>query len=136
MIVDTTRLWTVPLAVVTAALLCAGPGAQGRSQGRGGRSGSGVEASVVVVFRDGDRATFRSYFAAHGIKGEALPPGIARNVARGKPLPPGIAKRAVPADLLALGPKVDEDVSFAIVGEVVVALKGGVVIDVLAGAFG
>ena len=29
----------------------------------------------------------------------ALPPGIAKNLARGKPLPPGIAKRAVPAHM-------------------------------------
>jgi hypothetical protein len=58
-----------------------------------------------------------------------------KNVARGKPLPPGIAKRAVPAELVAVGPKVEKDVSFAIVGEVVAALKGGVVIDVLAGVF-
>ncbi len=89
---------------------------------------------MVVVFRDSDHATFHDYFAAHRITAEPLPPGIAKNVARGKPLPPGIAKRAVPADLLALGPKV-EGVSFAIVGEVVVAMKGGVVVDVLAGVF-
>ncbi len=79
--------------------------------------------------------TFHNYFAAHGITAQALPPGIAKNVARGKPLPPGIAKRALPADLLAVGPKVSKDVSFAITGEVVVAMKGGVVIDVLAGVF-
>lgn len=29
----------------------------------------------------------------------ALPPGVAKNLARGKPLPPGIAKRAVPAHM-------------------------------------
>ena len=85
-------------------------------------------------FAESDHATFHDYFAAHRITAEPLPPGIAKNVARGKPLPPGIAKRAVPADLLALGPKV-EGVSFAIVGEVVVATKGGVVVDVLAGVF-
>ena len=66
---------------------------------------------------------------------KSLPPGIAKNVARGKRLPPGIAKRALPGDLLRLGPRVDRDVSFAIVGAVVVALKGGVVIDVLADVF-
>jgi hypothetical protein len=71
----------------------------------------------------------------HKIVAQPLPPGIAKNVARGKPLPPGIAKRAVPAELVVVGPKVEKDVSFAIVGEVVVALKGGVVIDVLAGVF-
>ena len=66
---------------------------------------------------------------------EPLPPGIAKNVARGKPLPPGIAKKVLPPDLLVLAPKVDKDVSFAIVGEAVVALRGGVVIDLMAGVF-
>ena len=32
-------------------------------------------------------------------KQNALPPGIAKNLARGKPLPPGIAKKALPGDL-------------------------------------
>ena len=103
---------------------------------RAGR-GSGASkssTSVVVVFREGDHATFHDYFATHQIVAEPLPPGIAKNVAHGKPPPPGIAKRAVPPDLLALGPKM-EGVSFAIVGEVVVAMKGGVVVDVLAGVF-
>jgi hypothetical protein len=31
---------------------------------------------------------------------KALPPGIAKNLARGKPLPPGIAKKALPAPML------------------------------------
>ena len=120
-------------------LLCSDANAQGQSQGRGRGSGkpesSKSETSVVVVFRDSDRVTFHDYFVAHQITAQPLPPGIAKNVARGKPLPPGIAKRAVPAELVAIGPKVEKDVSFAIVGEVVVAMKGGVVIDVLAGVF-
>jgi hypothetical protein len=127
---------TVFAAILAAALLCGDIAAQGRSQGRG-RGGGAPEttASVVIVFRDSDRATFRTYFQTHKITARALPPGIARNVARGKPLPPGIAKRVLPAGLLVLAPRVDKDVSFSIVGEVVVALKGGVVIDVLTGVF-
>lgn len=31
---------------------------------------------------------------------KALPPGIAKNLARGKPLPPGIAKKALPASMI------------------------------------
>jgi len=126
-------------AVITAGLLSADVTAQGRSQGRGrGQSGSGgsdTSVSVVVVFRDNDRVTFRDYFVTHRIVAQPLPPGIAKNVARGKPLPPGIAKRAVPAGLLAIGPRLDKDVSLAIVGDVVVATRGGVVIDVLVGVF-
>ena len=72
---------------------------------------------------------------SHKITAEALPPGIAKNVARGKPLPPGIAKKALPADLLRIAPKVPADTSFSIVGEAVVALRGGVVIDILADVF-
>ena len=90
---------------------------------------------MAVIFRDSDQATFRDYFRTHQIMAQPLPPGIAKNVARGKPLPPGIAKRALPGGLLAIGPKVDRDVSFAIVGDVVVATRSGVVIDVLAGVF-
>lgn len=123
-------------AAVLALLTSSSMGAQGKSQGKG-RGGPAPETvrSASVVFRDTDRATFHDYFATHKVAPQALPPGIAKNVARGKPLPPGIAKRAVPADLLALGPKVDKDVSFSIVGDVVVAIKAGAVIDILSGVF-
>ena len=125
------------VVVMLAAGLSSGlVGAQGRSGGRGqGGQSETTGASVTAVFRAGDQATFRDYFRTHRIAAEPLPPGIAKNVARGKALPPGIAKRVVPADLLALGPKVGKDVSFAIVGEIVVAIRSGVVIDVLAGVF-
>ena len=124
-------------AAVLAALTSGPAGAQGKSQGKGrGPSASETAAvSASIIFRETDRATFHDYFATHKIAPQALPPGIAKNVARGKPLPPGIAKRTVPTDLLALGPKVDKDVSFSIVGEVVVAIKAGAVIDILAGVF-
>lgn len=123
-------------AAVLAVLTNSPAGAQGKSQGKGrGASAAELLVSANVIFRDTDRATFHDYFATHKVAPQALPPGIAKNVARGKPLPPGIAKRALPADLLALGPKVDKDVSFSIVGDVVVAIKGGAVIDILAGVF-
>jgi len=107
--------------------------AQGRGQAKG-KAPSESQTSVTVVFRDSDRATFHDYFLTHKIVAQPLPPGIAKNVARGKPLPPGIAKRALPTELLRVAPKVP-DVSFAIVGEVVVAIRSGVVIDVLPGVF-
>lgn len=112
--------------------------AQGQSQGRGRGNDKTQPAAAVsasVVFRDSDHATFRDYFATHKITAEPLPPGIAKNLARGKPLPPGIAKRAVPAELVAVGPKLDKDTTLAIVGDVVVATRSGVVIDILAGVF-
>lgn len=126
---------------VAVLMVAALPGiavAQGQSAGRGQGQGQGqadTKVSVAVIFRDSDQATFRDYFRTHQITAQPLPPGIAKNVARGKPLPPGIAKRALPGGLLAIGPKVDRDVSFSIVGEVVVAVRSGVVIDVLAGVF-
>jgi hypothetical protein len=128
------------VSAVVLAIFLAGVGisAQGQSQGRGrGAGGSAPETSVsvAVVFRDSDRVTYHDYFATHKITAEPLPPGIAKNVARGKPLPPGIAKRALPQELVVLGPKVDKDISFSIVGDIVVALKGGVVIDLMAGVF-
>lgn len=124
--------------VSLAAILSTPADAQGRSRDTkptSTTSGTSVSASVTVVFRDADRVTFRDYFRRHAIVATPLPPGIAKNVARGKPLPPGIAKRAVPPDLVLLGPKVGRDVSFAIVGDVVVATRAGVVIDVLVGVF-
>ena len=131
-----TKRGLVFVTVLTISLLCGDVSAQGQSKGKEhGGGGSDSSVSVVVVFRDSDRPTFRDYFVTHKITAQPLPPGIAKKVARGKPLPPGIAKRAVPTELLAIGPRVDKDVSFAIVGEVVVATKGGVVIDVLAGVF-
>ena len=123
------------VVLLLAGLMAADVAAQGKSQARGRGNGGSETTSVTVVFREGDRVTFHDYFVAHKITAQSLPPGIAKNVARGKPLPPGIAKRAVPAELLAVGPKVDKDTSFAIVGDVVVATKGGVVIDILAGVF-
>lgn len=127
--------WFVAAAGFTLASAGALP-AQGRPQGKG-KPASAPEptVSVSVVFRSGDQDTFRRWFATNKITAQPLPPGIAKNVARGKPLPPGIAKRAVPAELVALGPTLERDVTLAIVGVVVVALRQGVVIDVLAGIF-
>ena len=132
-------IWTKPrivsVVILIVAVLSVDANAQGGSQGKGRSGGKADSSASVVIFHDSDRATFHNYFVTHKITAQALPPGIAKNVDRGKPLPPGIAKRALPPDLLAIGPKVDKDVSFAIVGEVVVATKGGVVIDVLGGVF-
>jgi hypothetical protein len=131
------------IRVVIASVLIAGmcattAAAQGRGRGKSSAKGDGgtdVAIAAVVVFGDSDRLTFRNYFVSHKIAAQPLPPGIAKNVARGKPLPPGIAKKALPADLLVRAPKADRDVSFAIVGDVVVALRSGVVIDVMVGVF-
>jgi len=96
---------------------------------------SGSAPGVTVVFRDSDQGTFRDYFRRNRITATALPPGIAKNLARGKPLPPGIAKRAVPPALLAQGPKVSPDITFTLFGDVVVAMRRDVVVDILRNVF-
>ncbi len=127
------------LGALLLALPAASLAAQGKSQERGRKDkdrGEREEVAVRVVFRDSDRAMYRDYFAKHRIMAEQLPPGIAKKLARGKPLPPGIAKRMVPAELIEMGPRVDKDVSFSIVGDAVIATRAGIVIDILAGVFG
>ncbi|MDY4367622.1 anti-virulence regulator CigR family protein [Pectobacterium brasiliense] len=43
----------------------------------------------------------RALAVNYGLLGyQALPPSIAKNVARGKPLPPGIAKKTLPASMI------------------------------------
>jgi hypothetical protein len=118
--------------------------AQGKSHGQDQDQGQGRghknkdkdkkgedRASGTVVFRDQDRVAFQNYFAEHRMTARALPPGIAKRLARGKPLPPGIAKRALPPDLLRIAPSSGRDVSYSIVGTSVVATRAGIVIDIL-----
>jgi hypothetical protein len=109
--------------------------AQGQGRGRGqSKSKPKEDASVIVVFRDHDRVTFHDYFVTHKITPQALPPGIAKNIARGKPLPPGIAKRTLPTDLVVVSPR-QPDVTYYVVGDRVVAVREGNVIDVILDVF-
>lgn len=131
------RLVFVAIATFLFAALGDSAVAAGQGRGRGAdkpKPATQNSTSVTVVFRDTDRVTFRDYFVTHKIAPQPLPPGIAKNVARGKPLPPGIAKKAFPADLVILAPR-QPGVTFYIVGDRVVALRGGIVIDVLIDIF-
>lgn len=95
-----------------------------------------ANTQVVVVFRDTDRVTLREYFVTQRITAQPLPPGIAMNIARGKPLPPGIAKKVVPANVIITGTRVvDPTVTYYFVGDRVVAVRNGNVIDVLLNIF-
>lgn len=128
------------IALVAGLLTADVAAAQGRGRGRGSSGGNSggadVAVSAVFVFGDSDRTAFRNYFVTHKIAAEPLPPGIAKNLARGKPLPPGIAKKALPPDLLlVVSPRAGRDVSFAIIGDRVVAHRSGVVVDVMVGVF-
>jgi hypothetical protein len=120
--------------LVVLAMPAAAQG-KGKSSKPDARASSVTTPSVTVVFRDADQATFREYFRRNRITATALPPGIAKNLARGKPLPPGIAKRAVPPALLAQGPRVAPDITFTIAGDVVVAMRSGLVVDILRNVF-
>jgi hypothetical protein len=121
--------------LLAALAMPAGAQGKGKSSKPDTRATSASTPSVAVVFRESDERTFRDYFRANRIVATPLPPGIAKNVARGKPLPPGIAKRAVPPALLAQGPKVAPDITFTIAGDVVVAMRNGLVVDILRNVF-
>ena len=90
---------------------------------------------AVRVFRDSDPRVFREYSRTHGLRVTPLPPGIAKNLARGKPLPPGIAKQALPRTIIAIRPGAGRDVSFLMVGRHAVALRNGVVVDMMTNVF-
>ncbi|CAM6401843.1 MULTISPECIES: anti-virulence regulator CigR family protein [Citrobacter] len=82
-------------------------------------------------------ATARHLAVNYGLTGyDALPPGIAKNLARGKPLPPGIAKKAVPASMLGELPYYP-GYEWRIVGDdlVLIALSTAVVTAIINGVF-
>jgi hypothetical protein len=141
-----TFIATAALAFITfAAPLAANADTQGRGRGQSkakpaaaGKSKAGKAAKpdssantpVVVIFKEADRPKFQSYFTTHKFFAEPLPPGIAMNVARGKPLPPGISARVLPADLLVYVPR-DPNIRYYIVGDRIVAVRNGTIVDVL-----
>ncbi|MEQ9333553.1 anti-virulence regulator CigR family protein [Thalassobaculum sp.] len=88
-------------AVTHGAAKTAGKAKTGTS-GTDATAAAAAAAGAVlagVLLSDQDRATISRYFQQHPQPATALPPGIAKNVARGKPIPPGIAKRGVPNGL-------------------------------------
>lgn len=128
-------------AALVLSVFAGSAGAQGRGRGQSkskGKSKGQVTApanvQVKVVFQDNDRAKFHEYFVTHHWVMDPLPPGIAMNLQRGKPLPPGIAKRVLPRDLVVLVPR-DPAVTYYVVGDRVVAVRDGSIIDVLLDIF-
>ncbi|MDZ7280061.1 anti-virulence regulator CigR family protein [Pantoea eucrina] len=93
------------------------------------------DASGIRVDLDYSRA--RALAVNHGAVGyRALPPGIAKNLARGKPLPPGIAKKALPAGMLRDLPRYP-GYEWRAVGDdlVLIALSTAIVTAVINGVF-
>jgi Ni/Co efflux regulator RcnB len=105
------------------------PGNPGQGQAKPHRQGNA--GAPGVLFQPQDRDVIVDYYGGWP-RAEALPPGIARNLARGKPLPPGIAKRSLPPDLLARLPRYD-GYNYYMVGSdvVLVAIATGIILDIL-----
>ena len=75
---------------------------------------------------------YRTYPSAFGPI-SALPPGIARQLARGRDLPPGIARRAAPAGLINVLSPVPDGFSLVVVGDhlVMLHISTNVIYDVI-----
>jgi hypothetical protein len=109
--------------------------AQGKSKTKATpASGTSTSVAVGVVFRDPDRTVFRDYFARQQMVVTPLPPGIAKNLARGKPLPPGIAQKTFPRSII-VRPGLHADIVFIMVGHNMVAVRNGIVVDVMFNVF-
>lgn len=118
------------LATVAAFGLTSNLQAQG-----GGRQDRGAEDHMQqsVGFSTTERQIIVEFFATHRQEAQALPPGIAKNLARGKRLPPGIAKRPIPSQLRAQLPT-RAGVEISIFGDRIVLLEAsGLVVDILEG---
>ncbi|GKX57398.1 membrane protein [Leminorella grimontii] len=113
-----------------------GKGNSGKSdKGNRGNSGKGHDSGSPNITITFDQA--RGLAVTHGLTGySALPPGIAKNLARGKPLPPGIAKKAVPAGMLSSLPHYP-GYEWYIAGDdlVLVAVTTAIVNTILTGVF-
>jgi hypothetical protein len=125
-----TYIRSLTAVLLASSLVVTGAQAQGRGHGKN-REGGYTSVAVDVVFTDAHRMHVREYYVAHPVRLVALPPGIAKNIARGKRLPPGIAKRRVPREVLVLLPPPQPGITFAIIGDMVVAERSGVVVDVM-----
>ncbi len=86
-------------AVTNGASKTAGKAVSGGSGAAATAAAAAGAALTGILLSDADRGTITRYFQQHPQPAAALPPGIAKNVARGKPIPPGIAKRGVPNGL-------------------------------------
>jgi hypothetical protein len=83
------------------------------------------------------KAQARALAVNNGLTGQrALPPGIARNLAKGKALPPGIAKQLLPQSMLGGLPSI-EDHEWMQMGTdlVLIAIGTMIVVEILDGVF-
>ncbi len=134
--------------VVAGALVAAGPALAGKKNkavingGNGGKANqpSTIEkiltkAVIGALITVAERAIIGDYVDSHRgqfTSAQALPPGIARKVARGGALPPGIAKKMLPGGLLTRLPSRPGQ-EWRVVGTdvLIVEIATNVIVDVL-----
>lgn len=131
--------------LVAVALVAAGPalaGKKNKGNGQGNQPSSAEQiltrAVVGGLITVAERAIIGDYLEQNRGQfagAQALPPGIARKVARGGALPPGIAKKALPSGLLAqLPPRPGQEWRVVGMDLLIVEVATGVIVDVLKGA--
>jgi Ni/Co efflux regulator RcnB len=108
---DTVRILSMALSVLVACMVARGvDAAPPEGKGKPDKdstpqvatdpgSGDAIVASLIHPDLDYDRIR-RIAVEQHYTGHKALPPGIAKNLARGKPLPPGIAKKSPRAEFV------------------------------------
>ena len=108
-------------AIVSVALsgcvTSGGPGPAPRAAASPRNAAVVASASVRVTLSAQQSALVRPYLEGSTGRGRrgALPPGIARNLARGKSLPPGIAKSYLPAQIVAQLPRLPTGLDYVVV---------------------
>ena len=131
--------------IVACALVAAGPAMAGKKNKGNGKSNQPsttekilTKAVVGGLITIAERAIIGDYVHSH--RGQfagasALPPGIAKKVARGGALPPGIAKKTLPGGLLSRLPARPGQ-EWRVVGTdvLIVEIATGVIVDVLKNA--
>lgn len=131
--------------LVAATLIAAGPALAGNKSKANGKADQSPSAGEILtnavvggLITAAERAIIGDYLGHNradfaGV--QALPPGIARKVARGGALPPGIAKKTLPGGLLARLPARPGQ-EWRVVGTdlLIVEIATGVIVDVLKGA--
>jgi hypothetical protein len=131
--------------VVACALAAAGPalaGKKNKAANNGGKTNKPstlervlTKAVIGGLITVAERAIIGDYVDSHRSAfagAEALPPGIAKKVARGGALPPGIAKKMPPGGLLARLPARSGQ-EWRVVGTdlLIVEIATNVIVDVL-----
>ena len=114
------RFYAIPFLLL--GLMAVSADAQGKGKSKPG--GGGKSHVKVDPGSDAEIKIIREFFSVESRRPEALPPGIAKNLARGKPLPPGIAKKQVPDDLIILLPA-RPVARWLIAGDVVLLVDAG-----------